>query len=85
MEAGGDRRVTAPMHGLLREISVAEGDRVVRGQCLLVLEAMKMQHGVQAGIDGVVASVDREAGTQVAAGDLILEIEPSEQAVDRPE
>ena len=84
-EAGGDRRVTAPMHGLLREISVAEGDRVVRGQCLLVLEAMKMQHEIQAGIDGVVTSVGRKADTQVAAGDLILEIEPAEQAIDRPE
>ena len=58
---------------------------MIRGQCLLVLEAMKMQHEVQAGIDGVVTSVGREAGTQVAAGDLILEIEPAEPAIDHPE
>ena len=76
-EAGGDRRVTAPMHGLLREINVAQGETVVRGQCLLVLEAMKMQHEVQAGVDGIVAAVCREAGAQVAAGELILEIEPA--------
>jgi geranyl-CoA carboxylase alpha subunit len=83
-EAGGDRRVTAPMHGLLREINVAEGATVIRGQCLLVLEAMKMQHEVQAGIDGVVTAICREAGAQVAAGELILEIEPAEPTTTRP-
>jgi len=77
VEAGGDRRVVAPMHGLLREVNVAEGDTVVRGQCLLVLEAMKMQHEVQAGIGGVVTSLCREVGAQVVAGELILEIEPA--------
>jgi len=83
-EAGGERRVTAPMHGLLREINVAEGATVARGQCLLVLEAMKMQHEVQAGIDGVVTSICRAAGTQVAAGELILEIEPAALPADHP-
>jgi geranyl-CoA carboxylase alpha subunit len=81
-EAGGECRVTAPMHGLLREINVAKGDSVTRGQALLVLEAMKMQHEVQAGIDGIVASINHEAGARVAAGELLLEIEP---AVDHPE
>ena len=80
----GERRVTAPMHGLLREINVAEGATVARGQCLLVLEAMKMQHEVQAGIDGVVTSICRAAGTQVAAGELILEIEPAALPADHP-
>ena len=83
-EAGGDRRVTAPMHGLLREINVAEGEAVVRGQALLVLEAMKMQHEVQAGIDGIVSSICREPGAQLAAGELILEIEPAEAVADHP-
>jgi len=76
-DTGGERRVTAPMHGLLREINVVEGEAVVRGQALLVLEAMKMQHQVQAGIDGIVTSLCRQAGVQVAAGELILEIEPA--------
>jgi geranyl-CoA carboxylase alpha subunit len=83
-QAGGDQQVRAPMHGLLREIKVAEGATVVRGQTLLVLEAMKMQHEVQAGIDGVVASLCREAGAQVAAGELILEIEPAGPAAHQP-
>jgi geranyl-CoA carboxylase alpha subunit len=76
--AAGEERVTAPMHGALRAINVAAGDRVVRGQSLLVLEAMKMQHEVQAGIDGMVTSICREVGSQVAAGELILELEAVE-------
>jgi biotin carboxyl carrier protein len=41
---------------------------------------MKMQHEVQAGIDGIVVSICREVGTQVAAGDLILQLEPAAPA-----
>jgi len=66
-------------------MDVAEGDRVKRGQRLLVLEAMKMQHEVQAGVDGIVSAICREAGAQVAAGELVLEIEPAEPASGRPE
>jgi len=81
-EAAGDGQVTAPMHGLLRSINVTAGEAVVRGQCLLVLEAMKMQHEVLAGIDGTVVAVRGEAGRQVAAGELLLEIEASPSAED---
>jgi len=73
-ESDGDDHVRAPMHGLLREILVREGEAVTRGQRLLVVEAMKMQHEVLAGLDGIVRSIVREAGGQVAAGELILEI-----------
>ncbi len=75
-EAGGGR-VTAAMHGLITEIAVAPGATVTRGTRLLVLEAMKMQHEVRAEIDGVVTAVHCEAGLQVAADELILEIEPA--------
>ena len=74
-EGDGDGRVTAPMHGLLRDVCVAEGEAVTKGQCLLVLEAMKMQHEILAGVNGVVGTVRRAAGEQVAAGELLLEID----------
>ncbi|MCP5367720.1 MAG: acetyl-CoA carboxylase biotin carboxylase subunit [Hyphomicrobiales bacterium] len=73
-EAGGGGQVAAPMHGALLEVAVAEGDRVAAGDRLAVLEAMKMQHVIRAGIDGTVASVRAAAGAQVAAGDLLMEI-----------
>jgi geranyl-CoA carboxylase alpha subunit len=65
------------MHGKLVEISVREGASVRRGDRLAVLEAMKMQHEIVAGVDGRVASIAASAGSQIAAGSLILEIEPA--------
>jgi len=75
-ESDGDGHVRAPMHGLLREVFVKQGDPVIRGQRLVVVEAMKMQHEVLAGLDGIVKAVAAAAGGQVAAGELMLEIEP---------
>jgi geranyl-CoA carboxylase alpha subunit len=75
--AAGQGTVTAPMHGKLLEISVREGTGVCKGDRLAVLEAMKMQHEIVAGIDGRVASIAALPGSQIAAGSLILEIEPA--------
>lgn len=75
-ESGSGGRVVAPMHGVLLEILVAEGDSVSRGDKLAVLEAMKMQHEILAEVDGTVVRVASTADSQLAANDLILEIEP---------
>jgi geranyl-CoA carboxylase alpha subunit len=77
-EASDGGTVRAPMHGLLLEMAVREGDVVTRGEKLAVLEAMKMQHAILAQVDGTVVQVAVAAQTQIAAGDLILEIEPAE-------
>lgn len=73
-DAGGGN-ITAPMHGLLLEIRVAEGDDVTAGQTLAVLEAMKMHYEITAQADGKVAGVIASAGAQVAADDLLIELE----------
>lgn len=72
-EAGGGR-VTSPMHGTLLEVLKRPGDKVSKGDRLAILEAMKMQHEILAEIDGTVGEICGDAGAQVAAGDLILEI-----------
>lgn len=77
-EAGGGGTVTAPMHGRLLEILVASGDQVKKGDKLAILEAMKMQHELLAEVDGTVKEVIAAADAQIAADDLILEIEPTE-------
>lgn len=74
----GDGALLAPMHGKLLEICVAEGDRVRRGEKVAVLEAMKMQHELSAGIDGRVSRIAASEGAQLGARTLILEIEPLE-------
>ena len=67
------------MHGLVLSIDVAPGDQVVKGQRLGVLEAMKMQHSISAPRDGVIQTIGARAQQQVAAGDILIIIEPSEQ------
>jgi len=73
---GGD--VVAPMHGMLLEVVVVAGQMVSKGDRLAVLEAMKMQHEILAQIDGKVSEVLRNAGEQVGADELILQIEEVE-------
>jgi len=66
------------MHGQLLEIFVKDGDAVSKGKRLAILEAMKMQHEILSEIDGTVANIAVQAGTQIAADDLIMEIEEQE-------
>ena len=74
-EAGGGGRIVAPMHGLLLEVRVKNGDTVEAGQTLAVLEAMKMHYEIVAESPGTVTEVLAIAENQVAADDLLIEIE----------
>ncbi|MDP6351848.1 MAG: acetyl-CoA carboxylase biotin carboxylase subunit [Alphaproteobacteria bacterium] len=74
-EIAGGGRVVAPMHGALLEVLVKPGDEVEVGTRLAVLEAMKMQHDILAEVDGTVREVLAAAGNQVAANDVLIEIE----------
>lgn len=78
-QTSGGGRVTAPMHGLLLEVRAAPGDTVTEGQTLAILEAMKMHYEIVAEASGTVLEVMAQAGLQVAADDVLMEIEVSEQ------
>lgn len=71
----GSGSVKAPMDGAIVEVLVAEGSPVSKGQLLLVLEAMKMEHSLKASIDGVVRRVGVNQGDQVKNRQLLVEIE----------
>jgi propionyl-CoA carboxylase alpha chain len=65
----------APMPGSVVRVAVAAGDRVEAGQVLIVLEAMKMEHAVNAGADGTVVEVDVAVGDQVETGRILVVVE----------
>ena len=74
--AGGGDALRAPMPGLVKVVRVAAGDTVVKGQALLVLEAMKMEHTIAAPHDGVIAEIASE-GAQVTDGTVLARFEDS--------
>ncbi|MBO6765116.1 acetyl/propionyl/methylcrotonyl-CoA carboxylase subunit alpha [Maricaulis sp.] len=69
-EAGGV--IKAPMPGKVLAVNIKPGDSVTKGQALVVLEAMKMEHALTAPRDGVIAEVSVEAGGQVGEGDILV-------------
>jgi len=73
--AGAGGSLAAPMPGTIIRVDVKEGDRVEPRQRLVVLEAMKMEHVVEAPYGGVVRAILHYAGDLVAAGDILVEIE----------
>jgi pyruvate carboxylase len=68
--------VPAPMPGLVVAVEVSVGQRVQRGDCLLIVEAMKMQTAITADRDGTVKRILARPDHVVDAKDLLLEIEP---------
>ncbi len=73
--AAGDGAILAPMPGKVTSVEVAAGDAVTKGQRLLTLEAMKMEHGLVAPFDGVVAELNAVAGAQVQVDAVLVRIE----------
>jgi acetyl-CoA/propionyl-CoA carboxylase biotin carboxyl carrier protein len=73
--ASGDT-ITSPMQATVVKISVTPGDKVVQGDLVCVLEAMKMEQPLSAHRDGVVASVNCGVGDTVSSGHVLLSLEP---------
>ena len=70
---GGDA-IRAPMPGLVKIVRAAAGNRVEKGQPLLVLEAMKMEHTMSAPHDGTIAEI-ADQGAQVSEGAVLVRFE----------
>jgi biotin carboxyl carrier protein len=68
------------MPGLVLKVLVKEGEHVRAHQTLMVLEAMKMEHSIEAPHDGVVKSVRVVEGGRVAEGDVLIEMEQESTA-----
>ncbi len=74
----GNGAILSPMPGKVISVDVAAGQSVTKGQKLLVLEAMKMEHALTAPFDGVVAELNAVAGAQVQVEALLVRVEKAE-------
>ena len=73
-----DGEIEAPMPGKVTAVDVKKGARVAKGQRLLTLEAMKMEHALTAPFDGIVTELDARAGVQVTEGQVLVKVEADE-------
>ncbi|MGL5564734.1 MAG: biotin/lipoyl-containing protein, partial [Plesiomonas sp.] len=62
----------APMHGIVVAVLIEQGQTVSKGQPLLVLEAMKMEHQLRAERDGVIEALQCKQGEQVSQGTVLV-------------
>ncbi len=71
----GDGAILSPMPGRIIAVDVVAGQSVTKGQRLVTLEAMKMEHSLTAPFDGIVAKLPAVADAQVTEGALLVRIE----------
>jgi propionyl-CoA carboxylase alpha chain len=71
----GAGSLVAPLPGTVVKVHVGKGDQVEKGDTLMAIEAMKMEHEIHAPVSGVVAEVHVAAGDQVEAGRLLVVVE----------
>ena len=71
-ESQSNAEITAPMTGIVRHISVRVGDTVRKGESLVALEAMKMEHTLIAPRDGIIEEIRIDLGDTVADGSVLI-------------
>jgi acetyl-CoA/propionyl-CoA carboxylase biotin carboxyl carrier protein len=70
-----DKAIKAPMQSTVVKLAVAAGDKVVEGEQLLVLEAMKMEQSISSPRDGVIKAVKVSVGETVPSGTVLIEFD----------
>ena len=73
--------ILSPMPGKIIAVDVAVGQTVTKGQKLVTLEAMKMEHSLTAPFDGTIAELNAETGGQVSEGMLLVRVDKREEVV----
>jgi 3-methylcrotonyl-CoA carboxylase alpha subunit len=73
--AATDGSIISPMPGRVIAVDARQGDLVAKGQKLVTLEAMKMEHSLTAPFDGIVSEMNAAEGAQVTEGTLLVRIE----------
>ena len=78
-ENAADGAILSPMPGRIIAVKITQGDRVTKGQKLLTLEAMKMEHSLTAPFDGVIAELKTQTGAQIEVDALLVRVEKKTQ------
>ncbi|MBB4438115.1 MULTISPECIES: acetyl/propionyl/methylcrotonyl-CoA carboxylase subunit alpha [Rhizobium] len=73
-QGAGDGAILSPMPGLVISVDVAEGDHVAKGDRLLTVEAMKMEHSLRAPFDGIVGKLQVSTGARVTENQLVVSV-----------
>ncbi len=71
----GSAQVVAPLPGLILNVMVKVGDKVTAGQKIMIMEAMKMENDIPAGISGTVKVLNVKNGDNISEGDILAVIE----------
>ena len=70
----GSTAVKSPMPGTILDIKVAAGQKVSKGDVLVILEAMKMENEIMAPSDGTVVAISTSKGASVNSGDVLVSL-----------
>ena len=73
--ASASLKLTAPLPGKIVEVLTAPGQKVKKGEALLVLEAMKMQNEIQSPVNGIIKSLNVHEGASVMKDHILMDIE----------
>ncbi len=68
-------KVLSPLPGTILDIKVAEGQAIQAGECVVILEAMKMENEIPSDFAGTVTKILIDKGAVVQSGDVLAEID----------
>ena len=74
-DVAGDGKIRAPMDGAIINVIAQPGERVTKGQTLVILEAMKIQQQIKSDVDGVVNEIVGQVGQQVKKRQILLNVD----------
>lgn len=74
-ETAGKNKITAPMPGTIMSIKKKLGDKIQKGDVIMILEAMKMENEIVAPEGGTITSIDTSEGASVNTGDILATFE----------
>jgi len=72
---GAETKIVSPLPGTIVDVKVNVGDKVSEGQCVLTLEAMKMENSIETEVSGTVKAINVKNGDSVMEGDVLVVIE----------